>query len=279
MKYLVNIIVFIILSLCITVSARSSTVTLAWDASTSSQVTGYKLYYGTQSRVYTTTVDVGNVLEYKLTSAPDTGPIYFAATAYDANGNESDYSTELKCYTVTSSITGNGTISPSTPYVMSTDMSTKFTFTPASNYQLGNVALDGTSLGAPTSYTVTNPTTTHNLAVTFLQVPTAPASIHVVSDANVSAIGGKYEVWSNSKANLTDPTTTGNLLASADNNSDGSIDYDITYIAPGNYNWYFRNVKDYGAYGKTYSQFTYFNVVRPTTLTPNSLTQLNIILK
>ncbi|MDD4931825.1 MAG: fibronectin type III domain-containing protein [Candidatus Colwellbacteria bacterium] len=45
-------------------SLRADDITLAWDQSQGA--TGYKLYYGTASRVYTTTIDVGNVFQYTI---------------------------------------------------------------------------------------------------------------------------------------------------------------------------------------------------------------------
>ncbi len=75
-------------------------VTLAWDANTDPAVAGYKLYYGTASRTYGTPVDVGKVTQYTLTGIQEGKNCYFAVTAYDANRNESAFSTELACFTL-----------------------------------------------------------------------------------------------------------------------------------------------------------------------------------
>ncbi len=82
----------ILFILVFAVSGQAATVTLAWDAS--SGATGYKLYYGTATKNYTTTIDVKNVLTYTIPNLPDGSTYYFAATAYDAS-SESDYSTEV----------------------------------------------------------------------------------------------------------------------------------------------------------------------------------------
>jgi len=74
---------------------HAGNVTLAWDASTGQNLAGYKLYFGTSSRNYTGSVNVGNVTSYTLTNLADGEMYYFAATAYDCYGNESDYSAEL----------------------------------------------------------------------------------------------------------------------------------------------------------------------------------------
>lgn len=72
----------------------TNAVSLAWDASPTPEVIGYRVYHGAQSRSYTNSVVVGNVLAVTLTNLP---PItnYFAATAYDAFGTESGFSNEI----------------------------------------------------------------------------------------------------------------------------------------------------------------------------------------
>lgn len=76
---------------------------LSWDPNTQADLAGYKIYYGTTSGNYTDTpIDVG------LTNTPDSPKYevanlalsrniryYFVVTAYDIEGNESDYSNEV----------------------------------------------------------------------------------------------------------------------------------------------------------------------------------------
>jgi len=69
-------------------------VTLAWDENTEPDIAGYKIYYGTASRMYNWFLDVGNVTRYTITDIPDGGTLYFAATAYNVSGIESGYSSE-----------------------------------------------------------------------------------------------------------------------------------------------------------------------------------------
>lgn len=79
----------------------AKTVTLAWDPSPSA-VTGYKVYYkaGTDSlsrtgETGTIVVDVGNVLTYRLSGLDVAEAYYFAVTAYDDSGQESDFSNHV----------------------------------------------------------------------------------------------------------------------------------------------------------------------------------------
>jgi hypothetical protein len=71
-------------------------VTLAWDANTEPDLAGYEVSYGTQSGVYSTTVDVGNVTSraFTLTSGV---VYYFAVKAYNSASPRlySPYSTEV----------------------------------------------------------------------------------------------------------------------------------------------------------------------------------------
>lgn len=82
-------------------SAMTGSVTLDWDAPTTNSdgssltdLAGYKIYYGTSSRNYTGSVNVGNYTGTEISSLAS-GTWCFAVTAYDNAGNESDYSDEV----------------------------------------------------------------------------------------------------------------------------------------------------------------------------------------
>ncbi len=74
-------------------------VSIKWTHNTESDLAGYKVYFGNATRVYQTTIDVGNNPTIEVIDLVEGDTYYFAATAYDTSGNESDYSTEL-VYTV-----------------------------------------------------------------------------------------------------------------------------------------------------------------------------------
>ncbi|HHY84619.1 MAG TPA: tandem-95 repeat protein [Verrucomicrobia bacterium] len=80
-------------------SASAASVTLAWDPSPDPSVVGYFVYYGDASRSYTTKIDVGNVTSVTVTGLVEGVAYYFAATAYNVLGIESDFSEEV-VYTV-----------------------------------------------------------------------------------------------------------------------------------------------------------------------------------
>jgi hypothetical protein len=75
-------------------SAISADVTLGWDPKTDSGLAGYKVYYGTASRAYTTSITVGNVTSYTVTGLTS-GAYYFAVTATYTTGVESGLSNEV----------------------------------------------------------------------------------------------------------------------------------------------------------------------------------------
>ena len=76
-----------------------SNVTLAWDPSVSPNVAGYNIYYGAASHNYTNTVSVGTATSVTISELIDNTTYYFAATAYDTNGIESDFSVETNYFT------------------------------------------------------------------------------------------------------------------------------------------------------------------------------------
>ncbi len=70
-------------------------VTLQWDGSTSPEVTGYHVFYGIGSRVYTVFEDVGNRTSHTFTGLEPGKTYFFTVTAYSGSGTESNYSNEV----------------------------------------------------------------------------------------------------------------------------------------------------------------------------------------
>src|ERR1019366_1822278 len=77
-------------------SLAAGTVTLAWDPDSGPDtVTNYNIYYGAASATYTNTVAAGANTTITVSNLVDSTTYYFAATAVDTNGLESDFSTEV----------------------------------------------------------------------------------------------------------------------------------------------------------------------------------------
>ena len=67
---------------------------LQWNPNTDSSVAGYNLYYGGASRSYTNSLSVGNTTNAMVSGLVEGKTYFFAVTAYDTQGYESDYSDE-----------------------------------------------------------------------------------------------------------------------------------------------------------------------------------------
>ena len=74
-------------------TASADTLTVAWDLSTTPEVTGYVVHIGTQPGTYTQTVDVGNTDRFVFTSALPGQQYCFAVKSY-AGGTLSEFSNE-----------------------------------------------------------------------------------------------------------------------------------------------------------------------------------------
>lgn len=92
--------VFIYL-LCISAAFAGST-TLSWypptvneDGTPLTDLAGYKIYYGTVSRSYSKSIDVGNNTTKTVSGLSEGATYYFAVTAYNTSHKESKYSNEI----------------------------------------------------------------------------------------------------------------------------------------------------------------------------------------
>lgn len=88
--------------------ATSAQVSLQWEPS-SGPVAGYKLYYGKLSKKYTTNLKInsGSATSYTLRDLAD-GLYYFAVTAFDGTGKESDFSNEVSAVIAAPATPGSG---------------------------------------------------------------------------------------------------------------------------------------------------------------------------
>ena len=74
-----------IIVLCLVLERRVEAATATWDRNPEPDVLGYVLAYGTASGVYTTEINVGNVLSYEFFSPPGYR-YYLVVRAYSAMG-------------------------------------------------------------------------------------------------------------------------------------------------------------------------------------------------
>jgi fibronectin type 3 domain-containing protein len=80
--------------------AADTSATLSWDVGSDPRIAGYRVYYGTGSRDYAQAkgagLNAGSCSTYVVTGLDRGLTYYFAVTAYDASGNESDFSNEAR---------------------------------------------------------------------------------------------------------------------------------------------------------------------------------------
>jgi fibronectin type 3 domain-containing protein len=84
--------------LTITLSQPATTtgsLNLYWTGNTETDLTGYKVYVGTQPGIYNAPISIGNVTSYTVTNLPTGRTYYTSITAVDSAGNESLHSAEV----------------------------------------------------------------------------------------------------------------------------------------------------------------------------------------
>lgn len=210
-------------------TARAATVTLAWDESTSAEVTGYNIYYGTTSGgPYPTKQDAGNATIYTTPNLSD-GTYYFVATAYDGSGNESSPSDQVS-KTIASSPVASISASPTSGAAPLT-----VNFTGAST---GGAATSWSwNFGDGTTSTTRTPSKTYSSAGTYTVTLTAtgPGGSDTATKTNyisvtnppVAAPVASFTATPTSGAaplavTLTDTSTGGSILSRSWNFGDGT---------------------------------------------------------
>jgi hypothetical protein len=78
----------------------SRTATLRWNTQSESDLAGWKIYYGTATGQYGTSIYAGLTTStgaptYTVAGLANSKTYYFALTALDVSGNESTYSAEV----------------------------------------------------------------------------------------------------------------------------------------------------------------------------------------
>ncbi len=165
----------------------TGTVTLAWDPSpgTNDVIANYNLYYGAASGTYTNVVAAGTNLTASVSNLLEGITYYFAATAVDTNGLESDYSAEVSamiCRPPTLNSLANMSINESAG-LQTLNLSG---ITSGSSNQVQTLVVTASSsnpslIPAPT-VNYTSPNTTG--LITFTPVPTANGSAVITVTVN-----------------------------------------------------------------------------------------------
>jgi hypothetical protein len=130
-------------------TASTISITLGWSPNTESDIGGYIIYYGLNSRNYTFTNDVGNQTSGTVTGLELGRTYYFALKAYNTSGLYSDYSAEITYPPVAGTTTTIGANTSTTTTTIGANTSTTTTTIGA------NTSTTTTTIGANTSTTTT----------------------------------------------------------------------------------------------------------------------------
>ena len=111
---------------------------------------------------------------YNLSGATSPTTLCASETRTCTNGSLSGSYINQTCvqsYTISASAGANGSITPSGAVVVSSGNPKSFTMTPSAGYQVSSVTVDGSSVGAPTTYTFNSVTANHTIVAAFSLAP------------------------------------------------------------------------------------------------------------
>lgn len=182
---------FFIVLLFLPSSLFAASVTLAWDRPGGSAVSGYNIYYGQQGTDYKNSprkvINSANQTQLVIEGLEPGAQYVFTATSHDGNGRESDfaramsYTVPITTYSVTAAVKPNeaGTIRSTSANMVSiesgnvtslsifecrdncsvklkADSSATFSIEPDQGRIITDVTVNGSSVGAISSYTIKN---------------------------------------------------------------------------------------------------------------------------
>ena len=161
LRHLRRVVSLVMLLVCAT-HAQAATVTVAWDANPESDLAGYIVSWGTQTGVYTSSQDVGNVATFTVPTLQPGSTYYVAVQAYNTNGLASPYSTELTTTTPPAPVAGAPTLTAVAPNSGPTAGGTLITltgtdFVAGAAVNVGGILADSITFVSPTTITARTP--------------------------------------------------------------------------------------------------------------------------
>src|SRR3990172_9045428 len=129
------------------------------------------------SQTFNMAPDMGYQVADVLVDGVSVGAVY----SYTFNNVTADHtisaSFAINTFTITGSAGTGGSISPSGTVTVNSGASQTFSITPNAGYQIADVLVDGSSVGAVSSYTFTNVTTNHSVSATFTQLSSITVTV------------------------------------------------------------------------------------------------------
>ncbi len=210
LKQSLYLLLSVICLLSISPLSPAADVPLAWDPSTSPDISGYKVYCGNGSRNYGVPITIGNQTTYTVTGL-GAGTWYFAVTAFDISGSESDFSNE-----VSQIINSPNPPADTAPPVISGVISSSVSSTGATiNWATNEVSDSQVEYGKTTSYgssTALNNAmvTSHSQALSGLSAGTLyHYRVKSKDAAGNLAVSGNYTFTTSAPADTTPPVISG----------------------------------------------------------------------
>jgi fibronectin type 3 domain-containing protein len=152
--------------------AGNGQVTLTWNKVSVPDFQNYHFYYDITPNPLTQQLDITDINDTTevITGLTNGVTYYFRMETTDLNANESGFSNELSAapyevYTVNASLSGNGSMNPVGISNVNSADSIAYTFSADPNHHIDSVVIDGINVGALSSYTFTNVTANHTIAV------------------------------------------------------------------------------------------------------------------
>ncbi len=197
---------------------------VAWLPSSGTNVTGYNIYFGTNSHAYTDMISAGNVTSASIDNLQPGTTYFFGVKAHDDNGNESDFSPETSFAGYSVSPNNSLLRFKTWPAALTND---QVTFSFAGSIPAGAHInpTNGVITWAP-GYAAANSTNTFNVLIADLTQPSAStqATLIITVSDYLALMLGSVPVLTGSSASLP-------LSATA---SDGITNLQISLNWPGN---------------------------------------------
>lgn len=167
-----------------------------------------------ENKTFTITPDANTTIDYVLVDGVNVG----AVTSYTFSSILSDHTIEVffnepvitPTYSITASSGSHGSITPSGETTVEEGQSLEYSFSANSGYQVDYVTIDGISQGALSSYTFTNVSNNHTIAVYFTATTAPTYTITASAGANGSiSPEGTISVVENSNQQFTFSANSG----------------------------------------------------------------------
>jgi len=119
-------------------------------------------------QIFTITPALNHHIVEVLVDGVSVGPVTTHTFTTVADPHSISVSFAIDTYAITASAGANGSITPSGTITVDHGSNQGYILSPAPNYHVSNVVVDGVSVGAMTSYTFNNVTTDHTIAASFM---------------------------------------------------------------------------------------------------------------